>query len=336
MNLKINFILSLYLVLGIHLVMAQEGLPIYSDYLTDNYYLIHPSMAGAANCSQVRVTGRKNWLGSKNSPGLFTAAYNGRFSDYSSSAIGANFFNDKNGFSSQLGGYVTYAHHLMFSRDEVDLNMLSFGLSAGMIQYRLDQSSFVGVDSNDPLVSSGSVSSGQFNVDVGFSYHLYNTYAHVTMKNLLNNSRGDNELNQLNDLRNLLVSAGHVFQRNGRSWSLEPSVLFSHRFGVNQSLMDFNLKGYYDVDFGKVWGGLSYRMDLGKSDFIDGDQLRSQNLSFFTPFVGVNVGKFMFAYTYSYQSNPVVFNTGGFHQITLGIDFSCRPKRYACYCPSVK
>ena len=26
---------------------AQEGLPIYSDYLTDNFYLLYPSMAGA-------------------------------------------------------------------------------------------------------------------------------------------------------------------------------------------------------------------------------------------------------------------------------------------------
>ncbi|RED44626.1 hypothetical protein DFQ02_1111, partial [Seonamhaeicola aphaedonensis] len=33
--------------------LSQEGLPIYTDYLTDNYYLIHPSMAGAANCAKV-------------------------------------------------------------------------------------------------------------------------------------------------------------------------------------------------------------------------------------------------------------------------------------------
>ena len=25
---------------------AQEGVPIYFDYLTENYYLVHPSMAG--------------------------------------------------------------------------------------------------------------------------------------------------------------------------------------------------------------------------------------------------------------------------------------------------
>lgn len=29
--------------------LAQEGIPVYFDYLTDNYYLIHPSMAGAGD-----------------------------------------------------------------------------------------------------------------------------------------------------------------------------------------------------------------------------------------------------------------------------------------------
>ena len=27
-------------------IKSQEGLPIYTDYLTENYYLLHPSMAG--------------------------------------------------------------------------------------------------------------------------------------------------------------------------------------------------------------------------------------------------------------------------------------------------
>jgi hypothetical protein len=40
---------------------AQEN-SVYSDYLSDNYYLLHPSMAGAANCSKIRLTARNNGL----------------------------------------------------------------------------------------------------------------------------------------------------------------------------------------------------------------------------------------------------------------------------------
>ena len=41
---------------------SQEVLPVYSDYLSDNYYLLHPSMAGAANCSKLRLTIRQQWF----------------------------------------------------------------------------------------------------------------------------------------------------------------------------------------------------------------------------------------------------------------------------------
>jgi len=47
---------------------SQEGIPIYSDYLTDNYYLLHPSMAGVANCAKVRLTARQQWFGVDDAP----------------------------------------------------------------------------------------------------------------------------------------------------------------------------------------------------------------------------------------------------------------------------
>jgi hypothetical protein len=46
-----------------------EGIPVYSD-LTDNYYLIHPSMAGAN--AKVRLTGRKQWFDQDDAPELQT------------------------------------------------------------------------------------------------------------------------------------------------------------------------------------------------------------------------------------------------------------------------
>jgi hypothetical protein len=42
-------------------MLSQEGIAVYSDYLSDNYYLIHPSMAGAANC-KIRLNS-KQWFG---------------------------------------------------------------------------------------------------------------------------------------------------------------------------------------------------------------------------------------------------------------------------------
>jgi len=43
MKFKSIFFLTIG-VLFSQIVISQEGLPVYTDYLTDNYYLIHPSM----------------------------------------------------------------------------------------------------------------------------------------------------------------------------------------------------------------------------------------------------------------------------------------------------
>ena len=328
---KITFLL--FLCFSIHGLQAQEGLPIYSDYLTDNYYLIHPSMAGVANCNKVRLTGRQQWFGQENAPSLQTLSINGRIVD-SQSGVGAIVFNDQNGYHSQTGAYLTYAHHLMFSRNTIDLNMLSFGLSAGMIQYKLDETAFVEFD---PIIAGIEQSATDFNVDFGFSYHFINFYAHATIKNLLKNE-GVNINEQgvsYDNLTTYLFSVGNVFSKFGSDWSFEPSVLFAYKDATQESFIDANFKAYRDFEFGSVFAGISYRRSFDGAEYIDGNSISSQKLQYFTPLLGIEYNNFMFAYTYSYQANSVVLDNGGYHQLTLGFNFGCRKEKYDCECPSV-
>lgn len=314
---------------------AQEGLPIYSDYLTDNYYLIHPSMAGVAHCAKVRMTARQQWFGNENAPRLGTLSINTRLGE-GPSAIGAIVYSDWNGFHSQEGFYATYAHHIMFSRNDIDLNMLSFGLSAGFIQYQLDETSFLS-QGFDPLISGIEQSATNFNIDFGFSYHFINFYTHATIKNVLKND-GINFNEQglsFDNLRTYLLSVGNTFSKYGSEWSYEPSIMYMYRDATKESSIDINAKMYKTMDFGRLWGGLSYRRSFDGAEFLDGSGVSPQKLQYITPFVGVDYNNFVFAYTYSYQANSVVFNNGGFHQITLGYNFNCRKKRYDCNCPAV-
>jgi len=322
-------------ILGVftHSVSAQEGLPIYSDYLTDNYYLLHPSMAGVSNCNKIRLTGRQQWFGDENAPSLQTMSINGRIGD-SPSGVGAIFFNDKNGYHSQTGAYLTYAHHLMFSRNTIDLNMLSFGLSAGLIQYKLDETAFLEFD---PIIAGIEQSSSDFNIDFGFSYHFINFYAHATVKNVLANE-GVNINEQgvrYDNLRTYLFSAGNVFSKLGSDWSFEPSLMFAYKDATKESFIDVNFKSYKELDFGTLFAGISYRRSFDGAEFTTGSGISSQKLQYFTPIVGAEYNNFMFAYTYSYQANSVVFNNGGYHQITLGYNFGCKKEKYDCECPSV-
>ena len=327
--------LLLISILGVftHSVSAQEGLPIYSDDLTDNYYLLHPSMAGISNCNKVRLTGRQQWFGDENAPSLQTMSINGRIGE-TPSGVGAIFFNDKNGYHSQTGAYLTYAHHLMFSRNTIDLNMLSFGLSAGLIQYKLDETAFLEFD---PIIAGIEQSTSDFNIDFGFSYHFINFYAHVTIKNVLANE-GVNINEQgvsYDNLRSYLFSAGNVFSKLGSDWSFEPSLMFAYKDATKESFIDVNFKSYRELDFGNVFAGISYRRSFDGAEFTTGSGVSSQKLQYFTPILGAEYNNFMFAYTYSYQANSIVFNNGGYHQVTLGYNFGCKKEKYDCKCPSV-
>lgn len=328
--------LVVVIVLFFNLTRAQEGLPIYTDYLTDNYYLIHPSMAGVANCAKVRMTGRQQWFGQDDAPKLLTMSVNGRIGD-SQSGIGGILYADENGFNSQRGAYLTYAHHLLFSRSEADLNMLSFGLSAGFVQYQLDETTFLnGAPTPDPIISGTVENQTNFNVDFGFSYHFLNFYAHATVKNLLENAGVNSDTQITSNLRRYLISVGNVFSKYGSEWSYEPSILYQYRDLTEESALDVNAKVYKQMEFGKVWGGLSYRQSFDSAEFrTAANTFSDQKLQQITPILGVDYNAFMFAYNYTYQLNDIVFTSGGFHQITLGYNFNCTRKKYACNCPAV-
>jgi len=334
--LKYRWLLLLISFMALHKGYAQEGVPVYSDYLTDNYYLIHPSMAGVANCSKIRLTARNQWFGVDDAPNLQTISANGRIGE-GPVGIGGIFFNDENGFHSTVGGYATFAYHLMFSRNEIDLNMLSFGINAGFIQYQLDETSFLAPGDFDQLIAGIEQSATNFNIDVGFSYHYLDFYAHVTVKNLLENDGINFNQGQFvfRNLRTYLISAGYVFNKFGSEWSYEPSIMFMRRDATEESTIDFNLKVYKEMQFGKLWGGLSWRQALDNASVLSGEDAVGERLTWITPFIGVDYKQFVFAYTYSYQANSVNFNTGGFHQLTLGYNFNCRRKKFECNCPAV-
>jgi len=332
MYLKIK-LLAIFLFVS-HFSFSQEGIAVYSDYLSDNYYLIHPSMAGAANCAKIRLTARKQWFDQTDAPELQTLSFNGRVGE--KSGAGIIIFNDKNGYHSQKGVKFSYAYHLMFSRDEIDLNQLSFGMSAGFIQSQLDETEFLQSGDFDPIIDGTIVQKDSyFNVDFGASYNYLEFYAHATVKNAIETRRDIYTEYESDNLRKYLLSVGYVYgDKDKILW--EPSILFQMVDKTKEKSIDINLKAYKNFDFGKLWGGISYRRSFDGAEYLSGSGgVASQKLQYITPIIGVNFDKFMFAYTYSHLSGAVKFDNGGFHQVTLGIDLFCKRERYECNCPAI-
>lgn len=321
------------------LVRAQEGIPVYFDYLADNYYLVYPSMAGIGEGGKIRLTARKQWFSVEEAPNMQTINAHYRIPG-TRSGIGAILFNDANGYHAQTGVKFTYAHHLPFGEDIRILNQLSFGISPTILQSSLDETEFRSVVP-DPIVTGSKISATYFNVDLGMSYSYMEFYAHAAILNLLESKRelyrigraDPDNVPVIDNLRRYLFSVGYVFGQS--SLRVEPSVLFQLTDFTQEKTIDINAKVYKDVGFGTIWGGLSYRRSFDGAQFITAGEFGEQRLQLFTPIVGVNVDRFMFSYNYSYQSGDIRLDNGGFHQITLGYDFGPkRENRFDCYCPA--
>ncbi|WP_334056663.1 PorP/SprF family type IX secretion system membrane protein [Polaribacter sp. P097] len=299
---------------------AQETLPIYQDYLSDNVYLVHPSAAGIGNSSKLRLTARQQWAGIPNAPSLQTLSFHTKFGEYSNAGYGLVLFNDKNGFHSQKGVQATYAYHLPMSNDRL-FNQLSFGLSFTFVQNQSDQTTFTG----DAAVAAIVESTSYYNADFGVAYHYGGLSSYFTVKNLLLTAKNNLNVQEPLDLRNYIFSAGYYFGQD-LFVQFEPSVMLQFREGTGQRIADFNLKAYKNFSKTQFWAALSYRRGF--------DANAIENAQFLSPIVGINYQNFLFSYTYTNQMNETVLTNTGFHQISVGVNLWTREPRAAA-CPNI-
>ncbi|WP_456376118.1 PorP/SprF family type IX secretion system membrane protein [Lutibacter sp.] len=315
MKLIKHFFISIFLIVPF-LIKAQETLPIYSDYLSDNVYLIHPSAAGYGDCNKVRLTARSQWSGVSDAPALQTINIHSKFGE--NAGLGLIIFNDKNGYHSQQGVQGTYAYHLNLGEVR-DYRQLSFGLSMMVVNNRLDESTF---NIPDPVISQIVQSETYFNADVSMGYHNGDIFGYLTVKNLILSARNlyNSKYESLN-LRRYLVSFGHYFDyySNGSTIEFEPSVMIQYIERTKEKFVDLNMKVYKEVANAKIWAAFSYRRGF--------DNATTEELNYLTPIIGVNFEKYMIAYTYTKQTGDILFDDAGYHQITLGFNFGCANHR---------
>ena len=300
-------------------VISQETLPIYSDYLSDNVYLVHPSAAGIGNTGKLRFTARQQWAGIKDAPTLQTLSFHNRFRD--KAALGFILFNDSNGFHSQKGIQGTFAYHLDINRGSF-FNQISFGLSLTAVQNQVDQTQFFG----DPSISQIVTSDGYYNADFSVAYHRKGFSSYFTVKNLLLSAKNNlnNSLEPL-DLRNYVFTFGYYFGQKDM-FQFEPSLMIQLREATGERIADFNLKVYKDFSNAQLWAAISYRKSFDVNPI--------ENLAYFTPIIGVNYNKWMFSYTYTRQLNDVVLIDSGLHQVSVGVNLFTRKPRAAA-CPNI-
>ena len=286
---------------------------------------------------KIRMTSRKHWLDQPNAPNLQTFSIDSRLNNRN--GVGMILFKDENGYHAQTGLSLTYAHHINFNEDRSrmnepnlfnygSINQLSFGLSIGGVQNSLDQTSFAPFEGEvDNLITQVMESSGYFNMDIGVSYVNFNYFAHLTLKNVLfspSNIYGDEVYDFSKNYTSFIkyvASFGYLFFTES-PFSYEPTILFHGSKLTSEKAIDLNLKSYYNLDYGYLWLGLSYRQSFDGAQYLDGEKIGKQTYQLVTPIFGASYKDFVFSYNYSYQRGNIVLGNGGFHQLTLGYNIN--------------
>jgi type IX secretion system PorP/SprF family membrane protein len=306
-----KFILS-FLLLAVTSGYSQElNLPVFTQYLADNPFVISPTFAGIGDNLRIRANGLTQWVGIKDAPNNQSVYADFRVLDRS--GVGVSLYNDSNGYTRQTGAKVSFAHHLIL--DYHSKQYLSFGLSYNINNFKIDISKFdptYELPMPDPSVTDNRYTSNN-NFDVSALYRNKGFFLSLNASNILSKETDKFTGIEPGLLLNYQVYSGFVYRssENNRV-EFEPSVYYQYFASDKRSSTDFNFKyrqyNRYDDYF---WVGVSYR-------FLNDQVLKPLNLG---PMLGFKKSDFYFGYSYQLTLNQIAAHNSGTHMVTIGFDF---------------
>jgi len=300
---------------------SQElNLPVFTQYLADNDFVISPTYAGIGDNLKIRANGLTQWVGIKNAPDNQSVYADFRISNRS--GVGISAFTDKNGNTRQKGLKLSFAHHLTL--DYKSKQFLSFGISYNINSFRIDIENFNTTNDIpiiDPSITDDrSVSNNNF--DAGILYRWKAFYLSFNANNLISKDTDPFVALEPSRLLNYQLYSGLVLKsKSNKDVEFEPSVFFQLFDSDRRSSTDFNFKyrkfnrkgDYYFL-------GASYR-------FLNDQFLKPLNVG---PMAGITFNKFFFAYAYQLTLNDLSGFNSGTHMVTIGLDFLQSSSNCAC------
>lgn len=315
-------IITLYiLLLTCSFGYGQElNLPVWTQYLADNDFVISPTYAGIGDNFRIRANGLTQWVGIKNAPDNQALYADFRISNRS--GVGLSLYNDKNGNTQQKGIKFSFAHHLTL--DYTSKMFLSFGLSYNINSFRIAIEDFESIDGTpivDPAIT-GDRSRSNHNFDVGFLYRYKDIYFSFNTNNILKKDIDDFTGAEPSDLLNFQVYSGIILtSKINKTIEYEPSVFYQLFWSDKRSSTDVNFKfRKFNRDEDYYWIGGSYR-------FLNDQFFTPLNIG---PMAGIMKNKLYFAYSYQFTINDLAGFNSGTHSITIGLDFMQGASNCAC------
>ena len=292
---------------------GQElNLPVFTQHLADNDFVVSPTYAGIGDNLKIRANGLTQWVGIKNAPDNQSIYADVRIADRS--GVGISLYNDRNGNTIQTGGKISFAHHLVL--DYYSKLYLSFGISYNINNFRIDIDNFNTTYENpiiDPFVTDDRRTSNN-NFDIGTLLRYKGAFFSFNANNILDKKIDESiRVSEPNLLLNYQIYTGYTFKGPKKSGlEFEPSIYYQMFSSDKRSSTDLNFKfRKYNRDYDYFWAGISYR-------FLNDQLLKPLNIG---PMVGFQKSIFYFGYAYQITTNELSAYNSGTHVVTIGLNF---------------
>jgi type IX secretion system PorP/SprF family membrane protein len=302
-----KIIVSFFLLTVASSYSQELNLPVFTQYLADNPFVISPTFAGIGDNLRIRANGLTQWVGIKDAPNNQSVYADFRIADQS--GVGVSLYNDKNGNTRQTGAKASFAHHIIL--DYYSKQYLSFGISYNINNFKIDVNALDPIDFDPAITNNRFISNNNF--DVGLLYRNKSFYLSFNASNILDKDIDNFSGIEPSLLRNYQVYSGYVFRNSGNNRAeIEPSVYYQLFASDRRSSTDINIKyrkyNRYDDYY---WGGISYR-------FLNDQIGKPLNVG---PMVGFKKSNFYFGYSYQVILNELSAYNSGTHVVTIGLDF---------------
>lgn len=306
-----KLITCLLLIISAYSYGQELNLPVFTQQLADNDFVVSPTYAGIGDNLKIRANGLTQWVGIKGAPDNQSVYADFRIADRS--GVGVSFYNDRNGNTLQSGAKFSFAHHLVL--DYYSKQYLSFGISYNLNNIRFDISKFNNGDGqpiSDPNITDDRRNSNN-NFDAGVLYRNKGFFLSFNANNILEKKL--NEVLVQNEpqlLLNYQIYSGYTFRSTTKKdVEFEPSVYYQMFTSDKRSSTDLNFKyRKFNKNEDYFWAGISYR-------FLNDQFFKPLNLG---PMAGFKKSNFYFGYAYQVTMNDLSGYNSGTHVVTIGLD----------------
>lgn len=284
---------------AVSLVSMAQQTP-QSNVYTYNRFSINPAYTGASGCTEINFSHLNQWVKVEGAPLTSYVGVNTRLGK--NIGIGGQVLVDKIGMINQVTGMGAISYGLTFAK----FHTLRFGLGVGYNQYRVNPTSAIAFDNQDPIINGGSQSSGTLNSELGIFYQWKNLELSVASKQLLQTytNFGYNSLDGYGLRRHINALAAYRINVNN-NLAIKPSVFMK---GINTGMQtDLNADVIYKSF---IQAGIGYRTQVG-----------------LIARAGINIQDLFFiGYAYETPMRNIASFSSGSHEVILGLKF-CKAKK---------